>query len=66
MNFIIAKKLNMSSHFLESGTVVPVTVLQAGPVTVTQLKTMEKDKYTSVQVGFGKKEKYHEIRSRGM
>lgn len=45
----------MTSHFLQSGTIVPVTVLQAGPVVITQLKTADKDKYQAVQVGFGKK-----------
>ena len=54
--FTLAKKLNMTSHFLPSGTVVPVTVLEAGPLTVTQVKTAAgKDKYSAVQVGFGKK-----------
>jgi large subunit ribosomal protein L3 len=57
MKFIIAKKLNMSTHFLENGVAVPVTVLKADPVTITQLKTLEKDKYQAVQVGFGKKSK---------
>jgi large subunit ribosomal protein L3 len=57
MKFIIAKKLNMSTHFLENGTAVPVTVLKADPVTITQLKTLEKDKYQAVQVGYGKKSK---------
>jgi large subunit ribosomal protein L3 len=55
MKFIIAKKLNMSTHFLENGMAVPVTVLKADPVVVTQLRTQEKDKYQAVQVGYGKK-----------
>jgi large subunit ribosomal protein L3 len=54
-NFAIAKKLNMTSHFLESGTVIPVTILQASPLVVTQVKTTEKDKYEAIQVGYGKK-----------
>ena len=45
----------MSSHFLESGTVIPVTVLEAGPIVITQVKTDAKDKYSAVQVGFGRK-----------
>lgn len=53
--FAIAKKLNMTSHFLESGTVVPVTVLQVSPLVITQLKTAAKDKYEAVQVGYGSK-----------
>lgn len=48
----------MTQEFTEDGTVVPVTVLQAGPVTVTQVKTEETDGYNAVQVGFGtRKEK---------
>jgi large subunit ribosomal protein L3 len=53
--FAIAKKLNMTSHFLESGTVIPVTVLQASPLVITQIKTALKDKYNAVQVGYGSK-----------
>lgn len=47
----------MTSHFLESGTAVPVTVLKAGPVVVTQVKTQDKDKYQAIQVGYGAKKK---------
>jgi large subunit ribosomal protein L3 len=55
MNFIVGKKLNMSSYFLESGEVIPVTVIKASPVTVTQVKTKAgKDKYEAVQVGIAK------------
>ena len=50
---IIAKKLGMTQIFTENGTLVPVTVLEAGPCVVTQLKTAEKDGYSAVQVGFG-------------
>jgi large subunit ribosomal protein L3 len=55
--FIIAEKLNMSQMFTKDGKVVPVTILKAGPVKITQVKTADKDKYTAVQVGFGKKKK---------
>lgn len=52
MNFIIGKKLNMSQHFMDSGEVIPVTVLKVLPMTVTQVKSKEgKDKYAAVQVG---------------
>ncbi|MBP9686512.1 MAG: 50S ribosomal protein L3 [Candidatus Doudnabacteria bacterium] len=52
MNFIVGKKLNMTQHFLESGEVVPVTIVQAAPVVVTQVKTKAgKEKYEAVQVG---------------
>ena len=55
--FILAEKLNMSQMFALDGKVVPVTVLKAGPVKVTQVRTQDKDKYQAVQVGFGKKKK---------
>lgn len=53
MKFIIAKKLEMSQRFKDDGTVVPVTILQAGPCTVTQVKNQDNDGYVAVQVGFG-------------
>ena len=53
MKYIIATKLEMSQRFKDDGTVVPVTLLQAGPCEVTQVRTMEKDGYDAVQVGFG-------------
>lgn len=43
----------MTQIFAEDGRVVPVTVVEAGPMVVTQIKTVEKDGYSSVQVGFG-------------
>ncbi|MDL2225156.1 50S ribosomal protein L3 [Eubacteriales bacterium OttesenSCG-928-M02] len=49
---IMAKKLGMTRYFLEDGTVVPVTVLQAGPCYVTQVKSQENDGYEAVQMGF--------------
>jgi len=54
MKFIIAKKIEMSQRFKDDGTVIPVTLLQAGPCKVTQIKTKERDGYTAVQVGCGK------------
>jgi len=45
----------MSQMFLADGRVVPVTILKAGPVKITQVKSEDKDKYQAVQVGFGKK-----------
>ena len=53
MKFILATKENMTEYFEENGTVVPVTILNAGPVTVTRIFSKEKDGYDSVQVGFG-------------
>ena len=50
---LIGKKIGMTQIFDEAGNVVPVTVVQAGPCTVTQIKTMENDGYEAIQVGFG-------------
>ena len=50
---IIAKKIGMTQIFTESGTLIPVTVLEAGPCIVTQKKTVENDGYEAIQVGFG-------------
>ena len=49
---ILATKVGMTQIFNEDGVLVPVTVLQAGPCVVTQVKTMENDGYKAVQVGF--------------
>lgn len=49
---IIAKKIGMTQIFDDAGKIIPVTVLQAGPCKVTQVKTVEKENYTSVQLGF--------------
>lgn len=49
---ILATKVGMTQIFNEDGTLVPVTVLQAGPCVVTQVKTVENDGYSAVQVGF--------------
>ena len=49
---ILATKVGMTQIFTEDGTLVPVTVLQAGPCVVTQTKTVENDGYSAVQVGF--------------
>lgn len=52
MKGILGKKLGMTQIFTEAGNVVPVTVVEAGPVVVTQIKTTEKEGYDAVQVGF--------------
>ena len=52
MKTILGKKIGMTQIFAESGEVIPVTVIQAGPEVVTQVKTVEKDGYNAVQVGF--------------
>ena len=53
MNGILAKKVGMTQVFEESGELVPVTVLQAGPMVVVQKKTVETDGYNAIVVGFG-------------
>lgn len=50
---ILAQKVGMTQIFLEDGVLVPVTVLQAGPCVVAQVKTVENDGYSAVQLGFG-------------
>lgn len=49
---ILATKVGMTQIFDENGVLIPVTVLQAGPCVVTQVKTVENDGYSAVQVGF--------------
>ena len=50
---IIGKKIGMSQIFTPEGKVIPVTVIEAGPCPVVQVKTKENDGYEAVQVGFG-------------
>ena len=52
MKTILGKKIGMTQIFAETGEVVPVTVIQAGPEVVTQIKTVETDGYNAVQVGY--------------
>ena len=49
---ILATKIGMTQIFNENGVLTPVTVLQAGPCFVTQVKTVENDGYSAVQVGY--------------
>ena len=49
---IIGKKVGMTQIFDEAGRVIPVTVIEAGPCTVVQKKTEEKDGYNAVQLGY--------------
>ena len=63
---ILATKIGMTQIFNEDGVIVPVTVLQAGPCVVTQVKTVENDGYAAVQVGFvDKKEKIVNVDKNG-
>jgi len=54
MKFILGKKLEMSQIFDEKGNVTPITLVEAGPCFVSQIKTEEKDGYKSIQIGFEK------------
>jgi len=56
---ILGTKIGMTHLFTEEGKMVPVTVIQAGPVYVTQIKTREVDGYSAVQVGFGEAKDKH-------
>lgn len=53
MSAILGKKVGMTQLFLEDGTVVPVTVIEAGPCTVTAVRDPERDGYSAVQLAFG-------------
>ena len=57
MKFILGKKVNMTEIFSEDGTVVPVTIVATGPMTVTRIFEKSKDGYDAVQVGFGVQKK---------
>ena len=50
---IIGKKIGMTQIFVEDGKIVPVTVIEAGPCKVSQVRTVEKDGYTALQLAFG-------------
>ena len=52
MNTILGKKVGMTQIFSEAGAAIPVTVIEAGPVRVTQIKTAETDGYEAVQIGY--------------
>ena len=50
---LIGRKIGMTQLFDEKGDIVPVTVVEAGPCTVTEIRTSERDGYTALQLGFG-------------
>lgn len=52
---ILGRKLGMGQIHDESGAAIPVTIIEAGPCTVLQKKTLERDRYTALQLGFGEK-----------
>lgn len=53
MSGLLGKKIGMTQIFDEKGNLIPVTVIEAGPCYVTQVRTKEKDGYTAIQIGFG-------------
>ena len=59
MKGILGRKLGMTQVFDENGVVTPVTVVEAGPVVVTQIKTQETDGYNAVQVGYLERKEKH-------
>lgn len=63
MSGIIGRKLGMTQIFAESGAVVPVTVVEAGPCPVVQVRTAEKNGYQAVQLGFGEKKEKRATRA---
>ena len=63
MSGIIGRKLGMTQIFDESGAVVPVTVIEAGPCPVVQVRSEEKDGYAAVQLGFGAKKEVRSTRA---
>ncbi|MGB3946472.1 MAG: 50S ribosomal protein L3 [Bacteroidia bacterium] len=59
MSGIIGKKIGMTSVFSANGKYIPCTVIEAGPCVITQVKTLEKDGYASVQLAFDEKKEKH-------
>lgn len=62
MKTILGKKVGMTQIFSESGISIPVTVIEAGPVVVTQIKTVEADGYAGIQIGFEDKKEHRVIK----
>ena len=61
MTGILGKKIGMTQVYLDDGRVIPVTVVEAGPCTVLQVKTPQKDGYEAVQIGFGEERKASKV-----
>ena len=60
---LIGRKLGMTQLFNDDGSVVPVTVIEAGPCPVVQVKTAETDGYNAIQLGFGARKEKHSTRA---
>ena len=63
MSGLIGKKIGMTSIFDASGKIIPCTVLEAGPCVVTQVKTVDKDGYSAIQLGFDEKKEKRTTKS---
>ncbi len=63
MSALIGRKLGMTQIFKEDGSAVPVTVIEAGPCPVTQVKTAETDGYTAIQLGWGARKERRSTRA---
>jgi large subunit ribosomal protein L3 len=63
MSGIIGKKIGMTSVFAADGKYIPCTVIQAGPCTVTEIRTKEKNGYQAVQLAFGERKEKHTTRA---
>jgi len=59
MRGLIGKKIGMTQIYSESGSMIPVTVIEAGPCTVIQVKSVETDGYEAVQIGYGQRKVKH-------
>lgn len=62
MKFILGRKIEMTQIFDEKRNIIPLTLIEAGPCWITQIKTKNKDKYEGVQIGFEKIEKENKIK----
>jgi large subunit ribosomal protein L3 len=59
MRGLIGRKIGMTQRFDDNGNLIPITIIEAGPCVVTQVKTADKDGYDAVQVGFGEVKEKH-------
>ena len=62
---ILGKKLGMTQVYGKGGKTEAITAIEAGPCTVTQVKTVEKDGYSAAQLGFGEVKKHKDRRQKG-
>ena len=63
MKYILGKKLEMTQKFKEDGAVIPVTVVTAGPCFITQVKTVDKDGYQAIQIGYKERKKLNKAQA---